>query len=825
MALQTPLSWLQDFVELSMAPTELAERLTTAGLEVETIEKIGENWGEYCVVGQISEIRKHPKADALNLVDVEFGADKPITIVTGAPNIREMEKTFPDPAPKVALALPGAMLIDAHHEDQPLKKLKPAKIRGIASEGMLCSELELGLSEEHVGIFILPEDAPVGTLLQDYIGDNTLHFDIKGGFSHLLSMLGIAREISALTGQKLDKSVLPDVSKIEVLEQPPFVELEIKDPDLCPRYTALLIRNVKIGPSPFWMQQRLQRIGMRPINNIVDITNYVMLELGQPLHAFDYDKLIERANGETPKIIVRRANKGETLLTLDDVERKLDTDMLMITDKAGLIAIGGVMGGGGSEVSDTTTNVLLESANFEFLNNRRTSQVLKLRTEASERFGKQVDPEGTLQAALRAAQLMEKHSSGTLEKIAGDLYPQPKETITLELDPHYVERLLGIKLSIKKITEILNSLEFEVSGKNILKINVPSHRKDVNIPADLVEEIVRVFGYENLPATLLDDELPPQHSNRKLEGTERVRDILVNSGMDEIITYSMIDPMDEARLSLEDDIDIEKFVALKNPLSQERSHLRRSLLSGALNTARSNLRFLDKVVTFEVGSVFHPLKGRKLPDEPLRLSLLVSGLRSPQSWMEQTEGYYDFFDLKGILEHFLSALHFKGLEFRKSRELPCHPGRCAQILVNGNELGFAGELHPKIRETFELPEKPVCIAELDLDLIIKLGVENHQMEFISNFTPIFEDLAFVMDASFPVEAVTPVILQTGKPLLRKATLFDVYDGEQVDVGKRSLAYSLTFQATDRTLTDNEVGKIRNKIVKRLQHEFQATLRT
>ena len=345
MALQTPLSWLQDFVELSMAPTELAERLTTAGLEVEAIEKIGENWGEYCVVGQICEIRKHPKADVLNLVDVEFGADKPITIVTGAPNIREMENKFPNPAPKVALALSGAMLIDAHHEDKPLKKLKPAKIRGIASEGMLCSELELGLSEEHVGILILPDDAPVGTLLQDYLGDHTLHFDIKGGFSHLLSVLGIAREISALTGQKLDKSMLPDVSKIEVLEQPPFVELEIKDPDICPRYTALLIRNVKICPSPFWIQQRLQRIGMRPINNIVDITNYVMLELGQPLHAFDYDKLIERANGETPKIIVRRANKGETLLTLDDVERKLDTDMLMITDKAGLIAIGGVMGG------------------------------------------------------------------------------------------------------------------------------------------------------------------------------------------------------------------------------------------------------------------------------------------------------------------------------------------------------------------------------------------------------------------------------------------------------------------------------------------------
>ena len=824
MALQTPLSWLQDFVELSMTPDALAERLTTAGLEVEVIEKIGENWGEFCVVGQIRKISKHPNGDTLNLVDVEFGADKPITLVTGAPNIKEMAENFPEPPPKVALALSGALLIDAYHEDRPLKKLKSAKIRGIASEGMLCSELELGLSEEHEGILILPEDAPVGKLLNEYLGDTTLHFDIKGGFSHLLSMLGVAREISALTGKKLDKSVFPEISKLEVSAHPPFVELEIRDADICPRYSALLIQNVKIGPSPFWIQQRLLRIGMRPINNIVDITNYVMLELGQPLHAFDHDKLIERANGKTPKIIVRRAKKGETLLTLDNVDRELDDEMLMITDHSGLIAIAGVMGGGDSEVTESTTNILLESANFEFLNNRRTSQVLKLRTEASERFGKQVDPEGTLPAALRAAELMVEHASGTLEKIAGDLYPKPKENISLELDPDYVEHILGIKIPIEQITEILTSLEFKVTGKNILKIIVPSHRMDISIPADLVEEIVRVYGYENLPSTLLNDVLPPQNVNQKLAGTERVRDILVASGMDEIITYSMMNPMDEARLRIENDIDLNKFVPLKNPLSQERSHLRRSLLPGAIMTARNNLRFLAKVVTFEVGSVFHPHQKNKLPDEPQRLSLLMSGHRDTQSWLKQAEGNYDFFDLKGVLEQFLNALHLEGVEWKKSRELPCHPGRCAQILVNGKVLGFAGELHPKVRNSFELPEQAVCVAELDLDLIIKLAVEDHQMEFISNFTPIFEDLAFVLDSSLPVESVTPLILQTGKPLLRKATLFDVYEGEQVDEGKRSLAYSLTFQATDRTLTDDEVGKVRNKIIRRLQHEFQATLR-
>ena len=285
-----------------------------------------------------------------------------------------------------------------------------------------------------------------------------------------------------------------------------------------------------------------------------------------------------------------------------------------------------------------------------------------------------------------------------------------------------------------------------------------------------------------------------------------------------------MDPMDEARLRLENNADLDGFIPIKNPLSQERSHLRRSLLPGALTTARTNLRFIDKVNTFEVGSVFHPQKGKLLPNEPQRLSFLMSGVRNTNSWLNQDDGHYDFFDLKGILEHFLKSLHVDNVEWKKSRELPCHPGRCANILVNGNVLGFAGELHPKIRDNFNLPEQPVCVAELDLDFIIRLGIENHQMKSISNYTPIFEDLAFVMDANLPVEDVTPVILETGKPLLKNATLFDVYEAEQVDAGKRSLAYSLTFQASDRTLTDDEVGKIRNKIVRRLENEFQATLR-
>ena len=387
-----------------------------------------------------------------------------------------------------------------------------------------------------------------------------------------------------------------------------------------------------------------------------------------------------------------------------------------------------------------------------------------------------------------------------------------------------MERLLGVNITIEQIKKILSSLDFKVSGKKILKIIVPSHRMDIRIPADIVEEIVRVYGFENLSPTLIKDELPQQHRNLNLEGTERVRDILVTSGMDEIITYSIMDPLDEARLRMEINADLDGFIPVKNPLTQERSHLRRSLLPGALITARTNLRFLDKVNTFEVGSVYIPQKGKLLPNEPKKLSFLMSGFRNTNSWLNQNEGHYDFFDLKGILEHFFKSLHVDNVDWKKSRDLPCHPGRCANILVNGTILGFAGELHPKIRDIFNLPEQPVCVAELDLDFIIKIGIENHQMKSISNYTPIYEDLAFILDSSLPVEDVTPLILQTGEPLLKNATLFDVYEGEQVDTGKKSLAYSLTFQASDRTLTDDEVRKIRNKIVKRLENEFQATLR-
>ena len=835
MALRIPLSWLQDYVDLEQDPVKLAEALTISGMEVESIEHLGDNWGEFCRVGEVKKVVAHPNADSLSIATVDYGTDQSLEVVTGAPNIRELEKQFPQTPPKIALALSGAKLINPYHEDHPLVRLKPSKIRGIVSEGMICSELELGLGEAHEGVLFLPDDAPVGGMLKDYLGDAVLEFDIKGGFAHLLSIYGLARETAAITRMRLKSEKLPDLSKLNLPKQPSspsetsevdFLKLRIENPDLCPRYSALLVRGITIGPSPFWMQQRLQRAGMRPINNIVDITNYVMLELGQPLHAFDYQALCQRAEGETPEIFVRCAVNGEVMTTLDGEERKLDEQMLMITDEAGLIAIAGVMGGEETEVGNETKDVLLESANFDFLNNRRTSQLLKLKTEASERFGKRLNADGTMTAALRAAELCVSIAGGTLELQAADLYPGKLADESVELDLEYLERVLGIKVEKNEVNRILEALEFTVQNKTdqLLEVTVPHHRLDIAIPADLVEEIARVYGYNRMPSTLIRDALPPQRENFQLQGVEAIRDILVASGMDEVITYTMTNPLDESNLMLQEGFDQKNYVPVKNPLSNERSHLRRKLLPGALHTARQNLRFDDQVQIFEAGGVFIPQENQVLPDEPMELCLLMTGKREINSWHQAEQGDMDFFDLKGVIENLFTSLHIQEVEWKKARELPYHPGRSSEILVNGVSIGIMGELHPDVRRLYELPDRPVVCAELQLSELLNASSSYYLMEEISTYSPIFEDLAFIVDRSVEVETLIPFILKTGKPLLKRVQLFDVYQGKGMEVGKKSLGFSLTYQASDRTLNDKDVEQVRNRIIKKVNQNFQATLR-
>jgi phenylalanyl-tRNA synthetase beta chain len=848
--MKIPLSWLKDYVDITVPVEDLAERLTLAGLEVETIEYIGLApqrksvaqsglaWDrEKIVVGAVLEVKPHPNADRLVLADVDYGASEPHTVVTGAPNLFEYKGQGRLARPlKVAYAKTGATLYDGHQPGQVLATLKPTKIRGVPSDAMVCSEKELGISDEHEGILFFPDDAPVGMPLADYMGDAILGLDIKGSFGHLQNVTGIAREAAALLGTRMNRDVLTilDRAPVQVIEQSDFIELEIADPDLCPRYSAALIRGVKIGPSPFWMQQRLARAGMRPINNIVDITNYVMLELGQPLHAFDYHKLSPRATGGVgggrPAIIVRRAREGETMTTLDNQLRQLDTEMLLITDGGGPVAIGGVMGGLESEVTEATTDILLEAANFDFLNNRRTSQMLGLKSEASIRFGKRIDPELTLKTLARAGQLMEQLAGGKVEPVYGDLYPGKREPVVITLDPAYVNRLLGIEIPVEEMVRILMSLEFNVTldaSHSPLHVVVPSHRLDVSLPADLAEEIARVYGYDRFPSTVLRDELPPQRDNPRLEGADRVRDVLAGCGLDEIITYSMTTEAREALLLPPGALRDERpYLHVINPIAADKVALRHTLLASALDTLAANLRFGDRMTMFEIGAVYLPHEGQLLPDEPRHLSIAMTGPRQDENWQPANRAPMDFWDIKGVVQVLVERLRLNDVRYEPSDHPTYHTGRAAKLSVGEKEIGTFGELHPLVRLAFDLPQQPVCAAEFDLDALLDMSLGAYAYQAVSRFPAVREDIAVVVDEAITAAQVEATIWNAGGSLrvLRDVRLFDLYRGEQVSAGRKSLAYRLVYQADDRTLTDDDATKIRAKIIKALERELSATLR-
>ncbi len=832
--MKVPLSWLKDYVDITIPLEELTERLTLAGLEVETVEFIGLPGAELpwdsdkIVVGELRAVHSHPNADRLVLAEVEYGGPKPEVVVTGAPSLLE-HRGQSDLHLKVAFAMEGAHLYDGHAEDWRVRKLKKTNIRGVSSRAMACSEKELGLSDEHEDIIYLPNDAPVGTPLVDYLGDAVLEFDIKGPFGHLQSVFGIAREVAALLDAPLRRDVLEVLERhpAQLTSTPDSLALEIADPDLCLRYSAVFIQGVKVGPSSFWMQTRLRRAGMRPINNIVDVTNYVMLELGQPLHAFDYHVLRSRPGDDCPAIIVRRARHGEQMATLDGELRTFDEEMLLITDGGGPVAVAGVMGGLESEVTEATTDVLLESANFHFLNVRRTSRLLGLTSDASQRFGRRVDPELTVKAAARAAHLMAELGGGTVVPVIGDLYPGRQPQRVIEFDPAYATRVLGVVVPTDEIVRILTSLEFQVtpSSSAHLLVAIPSHRLDVMRPVDLVEEVGRVWGYDRFPMTLIRDELPPQRANPHLEGAERVRDLLVGCGLDEVITYSLVDVEDEGELWPQvPPPDPARYLRVRNPLSAERAYLRQTLLPSLLHTTHNNLRFLDRVAIFEIGAVYLPVEGQTLPDEPRRMGIVLTGPREARSWLaEQDRTPMGFYDLKGVVEALLVGLGLEGT-FEPDEHPAFQPGRCAQVSVGGDMVGVMGELHPLVREGFDLPAQPVCALEFDLDRLLTTWGAPRRRVSISIHPPVYEDLAVVVGESVPAVQVRDLIAQTGTSLVRSVVLFDVYRGEQVGPGQKSLAYRLTYQADDRTLTDRQVAKLRAKIVRRLERELNATLR-
>ena len=819
-----PLGWLKDFCTWDLSVDELAERLTLGGLEVSGIQRVGEEWdADKIVVGQVVSVRQHPDADRLVLVTVDYGQGEPLEVVTGAPNLR-----VGDSGQKVVFATVGARLIDPYADTLKYKTLKRGNIRGVVSEGMVCSEKELAISDEHTGIIILPEDASVGQPFVEYWGDVVLDLDLTPNLARCFSITGVAREVAALTGGGL---ALP--TPMVKAEGPPIerqIEIDILDPDLCPRYSAALIKGIKIGPSPQWMQRRLILSGMRPINNIVDITNYVMLELGQPLHAFDHRQLRPRDPGGPPTIIVRRAYAGEEMTTLDGIEHTFTDDVLLITDGGGPVAVAGVMGGLESEVTDDTVDILLESANFDFISIRRTSAALKIPSEATQRFGRGVDPELTLVALRRAAELMRELASGTVAEGFADAYPNIRETKVIGFRVSEIRRLLGIDLPPQEVARILESLGFisEIieAETPIVRTTVPSYRLDVSIPADLVEEVARIYGYDRLPTTLIPDEMPAQEHNLPLELEERVRDVLVGCGLTETITYSMTNLESVAKLIPDRQMpDAEGHIRIANPLSRDYEYMRKELMNCALETVAKNLRFVDRVAVFEIAHVYLPVEGQELPEEPSHLSIALCGPRLARSWLADESEEMGFYDLKGIVETLCNHLGVEDVTVAPARHPTFHPGRVASLSVGENELGVFGEVHPMVRANFDLPERPICLLELDLAKLLAAANTTQRFRSISPMPALKLDLALVVDEEVPADALQTSIRKAGGALLVDAVLFDVYRGEQIGDGKKSLAYSLTFQSPDKTLTSEQANKQRTRIVKQLAKEYGAEIRS
>ena len=800
--MKIPLSWLKEYVDIVVPVKELAHRLTMAGTEVSEVATIG-GW-KGCYVGYVTQVARHPNADRLTLCTVDIGSEQ-MQVVCGAPNVSEQQK--------VAFAKVGAELLNTH--SGKVEPLKAASIRGVVSEGMICSERELGIGDDHTGIVVLPEDAPLGTPLTDYLGDHILDLEVTPNRPDCLSLLGVAHEVAAITGVAVREPECSYPEGGDPIET--WASVEIEDPDLCRRYTASLITGVKVGPSPRWLQDRLLKAGMRPINNVVDITNYVMLEYNQPLHAFDFHTLKEG------RIIVRRARSGEVLVSLDGVERRLSSSMLVIADAQDPVALGGVIGGARTEMTEGTTTVFLESANFNPVNNRRTAQTLRLSTEASTRFEKGLRPELPPMALRRATRLICEIAGGVAARGILDVFPeQGQYTIpTLTLTMRRLKKVLGISLPVERVERVLESLGFicEDRDRSSLRVTIPYWRSDITIEDDLVEEVARVVGYEEIPTTTLSTAIP-QHQPQPLQDLrDRVKELLVGYGMQEVITYS-VTSLEELSKSGALDTGVTP-LKLANPMSVQQECLRTTLLSSLLSTLAANLLHEQESVSlFESGRIYLPREG-ELPDEREVVAGVASGPRWEAHWLSG-EGELGYYDAKGVVERLLEELRVMAT-YRPAESPTLNPSKCAGIFAGDTSLGMLGEIHPNVVEAFGIHKGPVAIFELDLQRLLEVTPQKAQVyRPLTRFPSAIRDLSILVDRDVPSARVQEIISK--QRLVARVQLFDVYDGENVPADKRSLAYHISFQSLDRTLTAEEVNRALQAVLNSLGREVGAQLR-
>lgn len=810
--MQVSIKWLKDYIDFTETPEQLADKLTMAGIPVENVVDPGKGL-EKVVTGRIEKLEPHQNSDHLQICTMNVGLAENIIIVTGAQNVAEGQVV---PVAMVGAHLPNGM------------KISKGKLRGVASNGMLCSAQELKLDleklpeEQKTGIFILPSDTPVGIPAKDVLGlnDVVLEFELTANRADCFSVFGLVREIAAITGNK------PHFPEIKVNEDDntklnDIFSVEIADPDLCSRFSTRMLKNVKIGPSPEWMQQRLEGAGIRSINNVVDVTNFVMIELGHPMHAYDYDKITGK------KLIARRAIEGEELHTLDDTSRKAKGEMLVIADSEKAAGLAGIMGGFETEITDTTTTVVLESADFYGPCIRRTARACGLSSEASGRFERGVDSETTIKALDRAAQLLQEMGACTVCEGIVDVYPNPKQANYVTFTPEQINNHLGTNIAKDVMLNIITSVGFDVTKdeNDDITVKVPSWRNDVTCMADISEEIARLHGFDKIKSTLPNGVSMQGTQSAKQTFIDKVKASLSNQGLYETISFALTNEETFNKLNIPQDSPLRKAVPIMNPLSDEYPLVRTTLLSSIFdNLARNLARKNDDVALFEVGSVFFPkaLPVTELPDEVVKIAGAITGRRNAQGW-NQTNDMVDFYDAKGIIEELLANLRVTRYTVEAGTHYAMHPGKTALFKKGRDVIATVGEVHPAVLSAYGIT-KPVYIFELNATTVMKYMAKDLKYKALPKYPATSRDLAMLVDIDVNAADIEKAMTKAAGQNLTQITLFDVYTGKQVEEGKKSLAFSLTFQSNDKTLTDAEIDPAIEKIVAKLQKDFNANLR-
>lgn len=812
------LEWLKQYVDIELPVEELVDRITRAGLEVETVQHLGTGLSGV-VTGRVVDLWRHPNSDHLWVCMMDYGqGGEPVQILTGAQNVRKDDR--------VPVAVVGAVLPPSGRNPEGLK-LKKARMRGLDSYGMLCSADELGidskllLPEQRNGIYILPPDTPVGLDIKQVMGldDTVLDIDLTSNRADCFSIIGLAREIAALTGARL-RLPATDCREAAGGRAGDMAKIIIQDRELCPRFTVRVLKNIVVKPSPGWLQNRLRACGVRPISNVVDVTNYVMLELGQPMHAYDYDTV----GGHT--LIVRRAAPGEKLVTLDEQERKLDSSMITIGDATHAVGLGGVMGGLETEVTDKTVNVMLEAASFHGPSIRRTSYSLGLRSEASGRFERGVDTANCHRALNRAAYLLEE--MGACETVAGIVedYPQPAAPTRIEVTAKGISSRIGIAISKEEICRILTALEFQVEeeGERLL-VTVPSWRGDCSCDADISEEVARFHGLDHIQSHLPVLSVTQGRQYVSEDVKDQIQDYLVGAGLSEIMSYSFINPAVFDKLLLAEADPRRQAIPLLNPITDDFKVMRTTMVPSLLGAAAYNLaRQADRVAIFEIGRVFLPqaLPLTAFPEERQVVAAALCGRRGELNWCADN-GSVDFYDLKGIAEGLLAKLQVQDYQLAPVEEPYLHPGKSCAILLEGRRIGCLGELHPQAQAALDLPQK-AYVLELELEPLIPYATAVPSYQRLTKHPASSRDMAVVVPQSVSKAELEAVIRRYAGELLQSVKVFDVYTGQQVPAGCKSMAFNLTYQAPDRTLTDEEVDASIKEVVEQVGEAYKAQLR-